>query len=70
MNAVLAQAVRWHLDGRVLVYRNKTVVLDWGDRWSPARNSVRNNLPSAAAMAAGRAKLARRTLGGAVYGTS
>ena len=25
---VLAQAVRWHLDGRVLVYGNKTVVFD------------------------------------------
>jgi formyltetrahydrofolate deformylase len=25
---VLAQAVRWHLDNRVLVYRNKTVVFD------------------------------------------
>lgn len=25
---VLAQAVRWHLEGRVLVYRNKTVVFD------------------------------------------
>jgi len=26
--SVLAQAVRWHLDGRVLVYGNKTVVFD------------------------------------------
>jgi len=26
--AVLAQAVRWHLEGRVLVYGNKTVVFD------------------------------------------
>ena len=25
---VLAQAVRWHLEGRVLVYGNKTVVFD------------------------------------------
>ncbi len=25
---VLAQAVRWHLEGRVLAYRNKTVVFD------------------------------------------
>ena len=25
---VLAQAVRWHLDGRVLIYGNKTVVFD------------------------------------------
>lgn len=26
--SVLAQAVRWHLEGRVLAYRNKTVVFD------------------------------------------
>jgi formyltetrahydrofolate deformylase len=25
---VLAQALRWHLEGRVLVYGNKTVVFD------------------------------------------
>jgi formyltetrahydrofolate deformylase len=25
---VLAQAVRWHLEGRVLIYGNKTVVFD------------------------------------------
>jgi formyltetrahydrofolate deformylase len=25
---VLAQAVRWHLENRVLVYGNKTVVFD------------------------------------------
>jgi formyltetrahydrofolate deformylase len=25
---VLAQAVRWHLEGRVLAYGNKTVVFD------------------------------------------
>ena len=25
---VLAQAVRWHLEARVLAYRNKTVVFD------------------------------------------
>ena len=26
--SVLAQAMRWHLEGRVLVYGNKTVVFD------------------------------------------
>jgi len=25
---VLAQAIRWHLEHRVLVYKNKTVVFD------------------------------------------